>query len=562
MSEVKNQAWQISRRRRLLWLLLSFAGGALYSASLPPLNWSFAVFFCLFPVLHCGNSFKWKFSWLSGWCWGLGWAFFSYRFLREIEWFVPWLLAPVLALWPALWGALLPKLREWMLFPANSIQWNCREKEEYLTTRLPWYRVLAFAVSAALLFTLIEWTRSRLFVWNDFSVTQWRNTSFIQISSITGSYGIGFLIAWFNTAFFSAVTFRKRGTLQTIPVILTFIGVLIFGFWRLNQLEKNSEPTRTLRAGLIQCDLSQRRRANEAQILEAIDVCTTLSREVAKLNPDIIIWPESAVPIPLTSSGYTGEVFRHKFSGMLKETGVPVLAGLLAFKEDKVNRSWQITNSALLFDIKKRSTERYDKIHRVPYGEYVPFRKYLPEALTNALDMGRDLAPGNNYEPFTLPNGLRASTAICYEGVFGYLIRQFALRRTNLLIVLSNDAWYPQSSEPEQHLANAVIRSVESGLYMIRCGNNGGSGLVTPAGRFTNYIGTQASRPELLRERAYGIVEVQVPVNCEYRTIFVKYGEWFILFLATGLFITIVYGVFWERNRRKFALEILKEEKI
>ncbi|MBE6391654.1 MAG: apolipoprotein N-acyltransferase [Lentisphaerae bacterium] len=561
MAEVKNQAWQISTRRRLCWLLFSFAGGMLYAAALPPLNWSFAVFFCLFPVLYCGNVFKWKFAWLSGWCWGLGWAFFSYRFLREIEWFVPWLLAPVMALWPAFWGALLPKLREWMIFPADSVQWNCREKEEYLIRRLPWYRVLAFAISAALLFTLIEWTRSRLFVWNDFSVTQWRNTAFIQISSLTGSYGIGFLIAWFNTAFFSAVIFRKRGTWQTIPVILTFIAVLAFGFRRLSRLEKNSEPARTLRAGLVQCDLSQRRHATESQILEAIEVCTSLSRQLAAQKPDIIIWPESAVPIPLNSGGYAGTVFRQKFSALLKDTGIPLLAGMLAFREDNSANSWQITNSALLFDIKKRSAERYDKIHRVPYGEYVPFRKYLPEALVNAVDMGRDLAPGNNYEPFTLDSGIRVSTAICYEGVFGYLIRQFALRRTNLLIVLSNDAWYPESSEPEQHLANAVIRSVESGLYMIRCGNNGGSGVVTPAGKFISYIGSSAPRPELLRERAYGVVEVPVPRSSEYRTIFVKYGEWFILLLAAGLFSIIVYGVIMERNRRNIALQIIKKEK-
>lgn len=561
MSVPENQAWRISVLRRLLWLLCSFAGGALYAAALPPLNWSWAVFFCLFPVLCCGTFFKWKFSWLSGWCWGLGWALFSYQFLREIEWFVPYLLAPVMALWPALWAALLPGLKESLLFPADSLQWNCREKAEYLKTKLPWYRVLFFALSAAMLFTLIEWSRSRLFVWNDFSVTQWRNHRLIQIAAVTGSYGIGFLIAWVNTALFSAVAWKKRGIWQVIPLVLVFAGVIIYGEYRIKALENVPASRRMLRAGLIQCDLSQRRRATEPQILEAIEVCTALTRKVAALKPDIIIWPESAVPIPLNSGGYTGEVFRSSFSRMLREVRIPVLAGLLAFKEGVSNKSWQITNSALLFDPEKGSVDRYDKIHRVPYGEYVPFRKYLPEFITNAVDMGRDLAPGNNYEPFTLRSGVRISAAICYEGVFGYLIRQFALRRNDVLVVISNDAWYPRSSEPEQHLANAVIRCVESSTYMIRCGNNGGSGVVTPAGKFTGYIGSSAPRPELLRERACGVVEVPLPDDREYRTIFVRYGEWFILLLGAGLAALIIYSVIRKKQCKCFAEKISGEKR-
>ena len=138
MSEIKNQAWDISLARRILWLLLSFAGGTLYAAALPPLNWSFAVFFSLLPVLHCAAKFKWKFILASAWCWGVGWALFSYQFLREIEWFVPYLLAPVMALWPVLWAAGLPKLRQWLLFPAGAVLWNVEEKKRYLDSEIPW----------------------------------------------------------------------------------------------------------------------------------------------------------------------------------------------------------------------------------------------------------------------------------------------------------------------------------------------------------------------------------------------------------------------------------------
>lgn len=559
MMEIRNQAWEISIARRIVWLIASFAGGTLYAAALPPLNWSFAVFVSLLPVLHCGNCFKWKFSLLSGWCWGLGWAFFSYRFLREIEWFVPFALAPVMAVWPAVWAALLPKLREWTLFPPEKVLWNARKKAEYLHTSLPWYRVLLFSFAAAAAFTLIEWSRSRLFVWNDFSVTQWRNIILIQIAALTGSYGIGFLVALCNCAIYGAVRFRKAGVIQIIPAVLLFALVAGYGVYRTSALEK-IRPEKRLRAGLIQCDLSQRRHASEKEALEAIEVCVDLSRKVAAQNPDIIIWPESAVPIPLTSGGYAGTVFRREFSALLQELKMPLLAGMLAFKAGSTAENWQVTNSALLFPPDRKSVGRYDKIHRVPYGEYVPFRQYLPEALINAVDMGRDLAPGNNFEPLNITPEIRASVAICYEGVFGYLIRRFAMRRSDLLIVLSNDAWYPESSEPEQHLANAVIRCVESGLPMIRCGNNGGSGMVTPWGKFTGYIGTAAERPELLRERAYGIVDVPVYRAGDIPTVFVKYGEWFILLLAISAFAIIIYGVIWETNLRKLTGKLTGED--
>ena len=138
-------------------------------------------------------------------------------------------------------------------------------------------------------------------------------------------------------------------------------------------------------------------------------------------------------------------------------------------------------------------------------------------------------------------------------------MRNFAKRGANVFIVLSNDAWYPRSSEPEQHLANAVIRCVESGLPMIRCGNNGGSGMVTAWGEFTGYIGSSAPRPELLRERTCGVVEVPVYRTGQISAPFVKYGEWFILLLAIFAFAVIIYGVIWETDRLKQAGKLIGE---
>lgn len=560
MKNALYNAWQVSRFRKLFLAFGCFAGGMLYAGALPPLNWSWAAFISLLVLLYCGCCFSWKFSAFCGWLWGIGWAFFSCNFLREIEWFVPILLAPVLALWPAFWAALLPGVKKFTLYPAEALLWNIEKKAGYFSSALPWYRVIFFTVSSAVLFTLIEWTRSRLFVWNDFSVTQWRNRYLIQIASVTGSYGIGFIVALVNTGIFGALYFKKRRIITlAVPAVLTAAS-LLFGVYNIRKIENLPPSEVSLRAGLMQCDLSQRRHATEAQVVEAIEVCTELSARLAAQKPELIIWPESAVPIPLESGGETGNLFRRKFATLLRSGNTPILAGLISVKPAREKNQWLITNSALLYQSDLKLAGRYDKIHRVPYGEYVPFRKYLPQVLIDAVDMGRDLEPGNNYDPIQIKPGVYASIAICYEGVFGYLIRKFALRDSNLLIVLSNDAWYPESSEPEQHLANAVIRSVESGLFMIRCGNNGGSGVVTPDGRFTRYIGSNAARPELLRERAIGIVDVPVYPQWVRRTVFVKYGEWFILLLGFYLF-ALIAG--WVVNcfRRKQYSKRFKENK-
>ena len=189
------------------------------------------------------------------------------------------------------------------------------------------------------------------------------------------------------------------------------------------------------------------------------------------------------------------------------------------------------TNSALYFDKEGTLCYKYDKIHRVPYGEYIPFRKYLPEFLIKMVDMGRDLTPGVNRTPLILPGGPRVSVAICYEGVFGYLTREFARQGANVLLVLSNDAWYPRSSEPEQHLANAVMRAVETGLPMVRCGNNGGSLLVWPSGSVSEELraigGDVTIRFYLQRGRSCGVIEVPYFDHPE-PTFYVKHGEWLI----------------------------------
>ena len=532
-------------RRHALYnyLLFSFAGGVLFAAALPPLNLWFLGFFALAPLVWCASQLSWGKAAFCGWVWGLGWSLFAFQFLREIEWPVPYLLAPVMGIWPAVSGALISCVGRNLLFPAEVQAEPFETRRNWLSGRVPWYRVLCFVLASAVIYTLVEWTRSRLFTWNDLSVTQWRHETFIQICSVTGSYAVLFLLALTGSAA-AALSFRK-GWCIFLGVLFLCFGNSVWGFMRKEVIPARFAEARKWHPVLIQGDLSQRRHPDENQFREAMQVYFAMSYAAAKTHPgaDAIIWPESAVPMPLRSAHPWAREYAAKLKQLLLTCRIPMLIGTIDFAFPlPLEGAPGITNSALYFDREGALRYKYDKIHRVPYGEYIPFRKYLPGFLIKMVDMGRDLTSGVNRTPLAIPGGPRISVAICYEGVFGYLTRDFARRGANMLLVLSNDAWYPRSSEPEQHLANAVMRAVETGLPMLRCGNNGGSLLVWPSGHVGAGLraigGDVTKRIELLRGRGSGVVEVPY-FDAPEPTFYVKHGEWFILLLAF-LFLTAI----------------------
>lgn len=521
--------WYHNHKTDLLYSAISLFSGLLYAAALPPFNQEYLAYIMLVPLLWVITRRGVWFSALCGWHWGIGWGFFAYCFLREIDWMIPFLLPPVIAVWSAVWAGLVSFI--------SSRKKECTEKH--------FVRQMLFIFGSAALFTLLEWTRSRLFVWNDTGVTQWRNLPLIQLAAVTGSYGVNFLVVLGNTAIFSMLKKRTRlaGAIALIPII----AVMIWGYCRIQSMEKAPLPKAVWKPVLIQGDLSQRRHATLDQAKEALDIYGTLSLEaIKKYNSGIfIIWPESAIPLTYYT---TVDLRKYKIENphalntlryqelvrlLTSNYRSRMLIGALDYApEAPGSRKFAATNSALFFDENGKLQRKYDKIHRVPFGEYIPFRRFIPKFITDYIDMGRDIASGTDFVPMALAQGVNAGVVICYEGVFGYITRQSARANANILIAISNDAWYPVSSEPEQHLANAVMRSVETGLHMIRSGNNGGSGVVTPTGRFTQcYTPEQGRRPELWRGRT--INQVTVPISPEtHRTFYVRHGEFFIIFLA------------------------------
>ena len=555
-----NEAWRVRWLTRIIKFIILFSSGMLMTASAPPLNWSATAWIAIIPLFWICSGQSTARAGLSGFSWGLGWAFTTFYFLRDIDPIIPYPIAPIMALFPTAWACLVPVLQRGILIPNDIQLQGCTAVKNYIPKSV--LKTFFYAVILAAWWCVTEWFRSRLLPWNYVSVSQWQNLSLIQICSITGTYGVSFLIVLTNITL--AIAFKYRFKNKKVQVkfpqaypfyisLLLILAVASAGAYKFRQ-KQLPQPSIEFNAGLIQGDISQRRQATLEQALEALNVYLAMSYKVLKEKPapDIIIWPESATPFPYNAIGWLSKKYRRELKDFIKYAKLPVLIGTIDFEElpPKSTRIPGILNSALLIGTNGRIKDKYSKIQRVPFGEYVPFRKYLPEWLVKRIDMNRDLISGKNFSPLELLPGVRAGVAICYEDMFEYISRQETLNNANLLLVITNDAWYPTSSEPDQHLANCVFRTIETGLPMLRCGNNSASCLIQPNGYISDCLFKKKSAktskmiaaPEIRGRRA-GVIKVRVPHKPEL-TFYTRYGNVFLgscwIIVLTGMTITIL----------------------
>jgi apolipoprotein N-acyltransferase len=450
-------------------------------------------------------------------------------------------------------------LWKYTVFPQNVNKEGYIARRKFLADGGAIGRMFLFALGSAALFTLNEWSRSRIFPWNGLEITQYQNIALIQLAAITGSYGVAFLVAFFNTSAFCSVVTRFKGGGRIVFLAAMGLWVLCMLCGHLCSVGNIMRPTWF--PLLIQGDLTQRRHPKPGQSEEALWTYYSLTAQALKSNPecDVVIWPESAIPLLYSSNHSLSKLYRDATVKLARTGGKPLLIGAIDFDNSLAGEPG-VTNSALLIGTDGKVARKYDKIHRVPWGEYIPGRRFLPQKLVEAIDMGRDLVPGTDFTPVDMGKNIRAGTAICFEGVFGYVTRNFALRGANVLVVISNDAWYPKSSEPEQHLANAVMRAVETGLPMVRCGNNGGSLVVTRDGRITQVLevpGTE-KRLELRRGRGFRQVAVRVIGNPR-KTFYVRFGEWFIGVIGIIVLTWVLFAISEYRKNRLSLLEKMEE---
>ncbi|MFN3476278.1 MAG: apolipoprotein N-acyltransferase [Candidatus Methylomirabilales bacterium] len=327
---------------------------------------------------------------------------------------------------------------------------------------------------ASSLWTALEYLRTYLltgFPWNLLGYSQYRNLPLIQIAAYTGVYGVSFLLVFVNASIAYALRPPFRGR-KVLPPLLLSLFLLLSAFgssWiPLPQPSKGRE----LRVALLQGNIDQGVKWDPAYQRATLEAYRRLTLEAAKENPALIVWPETATPFFLRSHPLGEEVLQ-----TAQEARAFLLVGSPDWDGEERRRYF---NSAFLISPEGRIVEKYDKIHMVPFGEYVPLKRILFFVQKMAYGIG-DFSGGDRYTVFSFSLG-RFSVTICYEAIFPDQVRRFVQGGADFLVNITNDAWFGPSSAPYQHLAMAAFRAVENRVYLIRAANTGISAIVAPTG--------------------------------------------------------------------------------
>jgi apolipoprotein N-acyltransferase len=345
--------------------------------------------------------------------------------------------------------------------------------------------VLAFGLRA-LIAVPVVWVSTELgrtyllfngFPWVLLGYSQASTIPIAQLASVFGVYGVSALVAGVSAAVVGCAAARVRSTRLLIAGMTTMLllGVAMWGGRRAARAEWTHQG-QPITVGLVQGNATEEQRRDANQSLRIVQEQVRLTRQAIGAGAELVLWSESSMsPYRLDEDTEASRLVRR----VAREARVPVLVG-----SDQVERgrpdSWY--NSAFLVRADGSDGGVYRKMHLVPFGEYVPLRRLLffvgplVEAIGTGFSAGTDptvLAVG----------GHRISVAICYEVIYPGLVRDFVLRGSELLTTITNDSWFGRTSAPYQHFAQASMRAIEEGRYLVRAANTGISGIVDPYGR-------------------------------------------------------------------------------
>lgn len=339
---------------------------------------------------------------------------------------------------------------------------------------------------AALLLAPVAWVGTEIlrahtffsFPWCLLGYSQHANLPLIQVARYTAVYGISFLLAAAGGVL--AYVAVARSAARRHAAALALVGVL--GAVCLDGSLQLSRPVRVagqVRLGLVQASILQEEKWDEAKAVDNITRHAALTIEAAKQGARLVVWPESSVPFYYDRTPGLADELRH----MAREYGIYLLFG----NDDREDAegSYRVWVGAKMLTPAGELRYRYHKIRLVPFGEYVPMQRLLTlggRVAAKLVQQVADFTPGTDYSVAEV-DGHKLAATICYEAIFPDLLRQFPARGAELLVNLTNDAWYGRSSAPYQHFSMAVFRAVENGRYLVRAANTGITAVVDPRGR-------------------------------------------------------------------------------
>ncbi|HBF30490.1 apolipoprotein N-acyltransferase [Rhizobium sp.] len=348
--------------------------------------------------------------------------------------------------------------------------------------RLLWSEGLGRIMALAAAFGVVEWLRSFVatgFPWNAIGYTAMPIPLMMQSVSVLGLFGVSALAVFVFAA--PALLGTRRGAVLG----LSLAGVLVamhfgYGAYRLSLPAPTGEDAKQLTVRIVQPNIDQAAKMSDddrVSIFEKHLRLTALPPESGHKQPDIIVWPETTIPFILTQNP---DALR-QIADTLKD-GQLLITGTVRSEDQGAGTAPRYYNSIYVIDSKGQIVSAADKVHLVPFGEYVPFEDVLSKVgITNVVDLPGGFSPGAKRSLLTLPGGLKLYPLICYEIIFPDEMDD-AAARANAIVNVTNDAWFGDSPGPYQHFQQARLRAVETGMPVIRAANNGISATIDSHG--------------------------------------------------------------------------------
>ncbi len=345
-------------------------------------------------------------------------------------------------------------------------------------------RPLAAVFLIPAFWVFLEYIRGNIFTgfpWGMLGYTQHRALPLIQVSDITGVYGVSYMVMMANVAvYFALAKGFKRGLAAVVAVLLLIASALGYGYLKLN--DQGVTGSESVRISLIQGNIAQQLKWDPDHKDRIFDVYTTLTREAAAEGTDLVIWPETALPVYVHD-----DRLPERLKELAKDIATPILIGAPLYEEGP---SGGIFNSALLISPAGELLERYDKIHLVPFGEYIPFGKYIGSLRGLINKPIGDFGKGAEHTIFRLGKGAAFGVLICFEDIFPGLVRNFTARpdSAGFMVNITNDAWFMKTAAPYQHAQSSAFRAVENRRPVVRAANTGLSCFIDKTGRITGTV--------------------------------------------------------------------------
>jgi apolipoprotein N-acyltransferase len=390
-------------------------------------------------------------------------------------------------------------------------------------------RGLASPWSAALAWAALDHARSFVFSgfpWAELGYAQHQNVAMRGLASWTAVYGPSFVSVLGSAAVLDAVTAlraRVRPSAAAISAVAMVIALIGLGF-AASRPSGAAEHTATLRVAVIQGNIDQGVKWSPAAVEATIEKYEALSRTAAREGrAEVIAWPETAVPGGLELD----PELRARVDALARETGAALVVGGVGLALDNVTgRPTAYYDSAFVVGPDGRIRDRYDKSHLVPFGEYIPFQRWLGKVLTAVARGIAQVGVEVNNEPRALVvplrdgREIRVGVPICYELLFPDLVRRFAADGGAALIAITNDAWYGRTGAPYQFLAITELRAAETGLWIARAANTGISAFIGGDG--------VAHSATPIFEDAWRVFDLPLHPDPTHATFYTRHGDLFV----------------------------------